>query len=55
MKRKEKVKQIQRWYEEGKIKKLSANCFTVPGETFVIGITPRLVNEVLKDEKAYMG
>ena len=44
------IKQIQRWYEEGKIKKLSANCFTVPSEAFVMGITPRLVAEVLEDD-----
>jgi len=44
----EKVKQIQKWYEEGKIKKLSANCFSVPCEAFVMGITPTLVAEVLK-------
>jgi len=45
MDKKEKIKQL---YKEGKIKKLKNNCYSVPSELFVLGITPRLVNEVLK-------
>lgn len=44
----QKVKQIKQWYKQGKIKRLSANCFSVPCEAFIMGITPRLVAIVLK-------
>jgi len=47
-----KVKQIHKWYKEGKIKRLSANCFTVPSESFVIGITSSLVARVLRRNDA---
>jgi len=46
----EKVRQIKQWYKEGKIKKLSANCLSVPSEAFIMGITPRLVATVLKEK-----
>lgn len=45
--RKEKVEQILKWWEEGRIKKVG-NAYSVPSQAFVMGITPRLVNEVLK-------
>jgi len=46
----ERVKQIQSWYKEGKVKIISHDpaCFSVPSEAFVLGITPRLVADVLK-------
>jgi len=44
----EKIKQIEKWYQEGKIKKLSRNSFSVPSEAFVMGITPTLVAKILK-------
>lgn len=44
----QKINQIEKWYKQGKIKKLSANCFSVPCEAFVMGITPTLVAKVLK-------
>ena len=44
-KKKEKIKQL---YKEGKIKKLNNGCYSVSSELFVLGITPRLIKEVLK-------
>ena len=35
-------------YNEGKIKKLGNSCYSVPSDFFILGITPRLVGEVLK-------
>lgn len=49
MRREEKVKQIKKWYREGKIKKLGSGGFSVPSEAFGLGIAPRLVAEVLKE------
>lgn len=43
----DKVKQIKAWEREGKIKRLGAGSYSVPSEAFVMGITPRLVAEVL--------
>lgn len=48
MKKEDKIKQIKKWYREGKIKKLGGGCFSVSSEAFGLGITPRLVSEVLK-------
>lgn len=48
MKREDKIKRTKKWYREGRIKKLGSSCFSVPSEAFVLGITPRLVSEVLK-------
>lgn len=48
MNTKEKIKYIKKTYKEGKIKKLNHNCYSVPSDFFLYGITPRLVNEVLK-------
>ena len=42
-----KKREIKRLYREGKIKKLKNNCYSVPSEFFIKGITPKLVNEVL--------
>ena len=44
----QKVKQIEKWYKQGKIKRLSCNGFSVPPEAFIMGITPRLIALVLK-------
>lgn len=49
MKREDKIKQIKKWYRESKIKKLGSGCFSVPSEAFGLGITSRLVSEVLKE------
>lgn len=41
---------IKLWLSEGKIKKLPGGvpaCYTVPSEAFALGITPRMVNEVV--------
>jgi len=46
-----KIDLIKQWYREGKIKRLSNNTYSVPSEAFVLGITPRLVNETLKEAK----
>ena len=35
-------------YKDGKIKKLGNDCYSVPSEFFVLGITPRLVSKVLQ-------
>lgn len=48
LKKEDKIKQIKKWYRGGKIKKLGGGCFSVPSEAFGLGITPRLVSEVLK-------
>jgi len=48
MDKKEKKELIKKFYKEGRIKKLGNNCYSVPSEFFVKGITPKLVNEVLK-------
>lgn len=45
---KEKIKKIKKLYKEGKIKRLGNDCFSVPSECFVLGITPRMIKEVLK-------
>ena len=48
MKAEDKRKQILTWYQEGKIKSVGDNCFSVPSEAFVMGITPSLVTKTLK-------
>ena len=47
MKRIDKVKLIKKWFKEGKIKKLGNNCYSVTSTAFELGITPRLIDEVL--------
>jgi len=51
MKEQDKIKQIKEWYKEGKIKRWGENSFLITSEAFALGITPRLVSEVLKEEK----
>ena len=48
MKKQEKVKQIRKWFKEGKIKKIGDNAYSVPYDAFEMGITSRLVSETLK-------
>lgn len=50
MDKKQKIKKIKDWIKEGKIKITNekARVFSVPSEAFILGITPRLINEVLK-------
>ena len=50
MNKKEKIRKIKGWIKEGKIKITNekARVFSVPNEVFILGITPRLINEVLK-------
>lgn len=43
-----KIKKIEQLYKEGKIKKLGNNCYSVPFEYFVLGITSKMINEILK-------
>jgi len=50
MKQTDKKALIKRLYAEGKIKRLGRGCYSIPSEFFVHGITPRLVNEILKGE-----
>jgi len=49
----EKVKQIKAWHKEGKLRivRHDPDCFSVPNEAFILGITPRLVAETLKGVK----
>ena len=49
MSKQAKVNLIKRWYSEGRIKKLGNTSYSVPSEAFVLGITPQLVNETLKE------
>jgi len=51
MNKKEKTSKINEWFKEGKINKLGNNCFSIPSESFILGITASLVNEVLKGGK----
>ncbi len=43
-----KVKLIKKWFKEGKIKRLGNGCFSVTSNAFELGITPRLIDKVLK-------
>ena len=54
MKYAEKVNQIEKWYVEGKIKKLGSGCYSVPSEAFAMGITPTLVNQVIKQKPNFL-
>ena len=38
---------INRLYKEGKIRKIMEGCYSVPSECFVLGISARLINDVL--------
>jgi hypothetical protein len=49
MTEREKAIQIRKWFQEGRIVRLSANSFSVSSEAFVMGITPRLVAKVLNE------
>ena len=48
MDKKQKIAKIKEWIKEGKIKPLGDKTFSVPSEAFILGITPTLINEVLK-------
>lgn len=48
MNKEKKIEKIKQLYKEGKIKPLGKGCYSVPSKCFVLGITPRMVNEVLK-------
>mgnify|MGYP001616454662 CR=1 FL=1 len=48
MNKKQKVRKVKEWIKQGKIKPLGENSFSVPSEAFILGITPRLISEVLK-------
>ena len=50
MTKQDKAKLIKKLYQEGKIKKLGNNAFSVPSELFVKGITSKMVNETLNKE-----
>ncbi len=39
---------IKKMYSEGRIIKINESCFSVPSECFVLGITSKLIREVLK-------
>jgi hypothetical protein len=45
----QKIAKIKKWYSEGKIKPLGNNCYSMPSEAFVDGITPTLVHTVLSE------
>ena len=47
MDKQEKIKLIEKYYREGKIKRIGNSSFSVPSDFFILGITPRLVNLVL--------
>lgn len=49
MNRKEKL--VRQWYAKGRIRRLGSNTFSVPVDAFVLGITPRLINEILSTER----
>lgn len=42
------IKKIKQLYKEGKIKRLGNGCYSVSSECFVLGITPRMIKEVLE-------
>ena len=44
-----KKEAIKRLYKEGKIKRINEDCFTMSSECFVLGITPSLIYEVLRE------
>ena len=48
MNKKQKIRKIKEWIKQGKIKPLGEKSFSVPSEAFILGIKPRLINEVLK-------
>ena len=39
---------IKRFFEQSKIKDLGNGCYSVPSSFFALGITPTIINEVLK-------
>ena len=43
----EKRRQILEWFREGKLRRLNDKSYSVPSEAFVLGITPRMVHQVL--------
>lgn len=47
MNKKQKRKKIKEWIKEGKIKRIGEKSFSVPSEAFILGVTPRLISEVL--------
>ena len=46
----EKAQQILDWFQEGKIRPLVRG-YAIPSEAFVLGITPRMVHQVLEKHK----
>ncbi len=48
MDKQEKIKQL---YKEGKIKPLGNNCYSVSSKCFVLGITPKMIKDVLKGNR----
>jgi len=48
MNKKEKTKIINKSWEEGKIKRIANHSYSVPSKFFLFGITPSLLNEVLR-------
>ena len=49
MKKEDKKLKIKRDFEDGKIRVINQTSYSIPSEYFVLGITPDLVNEVIKD------
>jgi len=49
MDKKDKVKQIQQWYKEGKIKRLGILGYSVPSEASALGITSTLVDTTMRE------
>lgn len=52
MNKKQKRKKIKEWIKQGKIKPLGEKSFSVPSEAFILGITPRLISEVINKKKS---
>ena len=52
MTKQDKIKQIKKWYREGRITRWGSNSFLVPFEAFVLGIIPELVSEALNKKDA---
>ena len=51
MKQEDKKLKILKDHQNGKIRVLGNGSYSTPNEYFVLGITPRLINEVMKEIK----
>ena len=47
MNKQEKITEIRRAFNEGRLKRLANGCYSAPSSFFIEGITPTLIKEVL--------